>query len=273
MKRWIICLMVLCMMALTACGASQSGQNNEAQNPNTSNTGNDIVQDSGTGDGDQTDTTGGNDVTDSTAGDSADDTDSATVLGQPITEDVWKTTVAGEFSNYSYKMVVGDTTTQYYFDGDQFYREVYVNGEMTEKCGEFMVEGKLRSCEYDLETGKWATSNTGYDSKYPLGGFPYAFSELTYDETAGIYRMPIPGAEQYLTAEELAEGKGDVQFAFKDGYCVYMHFLNDVVDGELVYWTVNFFDYNETEVVAPEEVEIRSSINSSSSSDHNPDHP
>lgn len=272
MKKWIVCLMVLCMVVLAGCGAPQSGENNETQNPNTSNSGNDVSQDGVTGGDGQTGTTDGSGNVDSTGGDSAGDGDSEVMLGQPITEDVWKAAVAGEFSNYSYKMVVGDTARHYYFDGDQFYREVYANGELTEKCGEFMVEGALRSCEYDLQTGKWATSNTGYDNKYPLGGFPYAFSDLKYDETTGVYRMSVPGAEQYLTAQELAEGKGDMQLAFKDGYCVYMHFPNDIVDGKLVYWTVNFFDYNATEVVAPKEVEIRSDKIVTNNSDHQ-DHP
>ena len=270
MKKWIVCLLVLCAVALTACdGGTQSGQNEATQNSGISGVGNEVS----TGDGNQDDAVGGNDAVDATAGDTADDPEDTTVLlGQPITEDVWNTAIAGNFSNYSYKMVVGDTTTRYYFDGDQFYREVYENGKLTEKCGEFMVEGQLRSCEYDLQTEKWATSNTGYANKYPLGGFPYAFSDLTYDEADGVYRMAMPGAEQYLSAEDLAEGKGDMQFAFKDGYCVYMHVLNEIKDGKPVYWTVTFFDYNKTEVVAPDEVDIKSSINSgvSNSADFRP---
>ena len=280
MKKYIAIILALCLClgVLAGCGEPTEGTN-PGGNQGGSQSGN-----SGTQSGNQGTQPGGEGGTQSTqpggeTGTQAtkpgfDDPENVPVKvkGEQITEAVWNETVAGQFTNYSYIMNVGKTSqTRFTIAGDQWCREKYEKGTLTEKCGEFVIDGKLTACEYDLTAKKWATTNNGYDNKYPLAGFPFTFSDLKFDEKTGIYSMTMPGLDQYLTPDQIAEGLGDLQLAFLDGKCVYMYFLNQVVDGELIFWTVDFSDYGTTVVTAPDAVEQRPT-NNPNSSQHDPQH-
>jgi len=276
MKKWTVAIMALCLCIglLAGCGEPAEGTNPNGDQGAQSGT-------NGTQSGDQGGQTG-NQATqpgEQTGDQSTKPNDFEDIMdmpvkvkGEAITEAVWKEAVAGQFPNYSYVMKVGKTAeTRFFCAGEEWSREKYEDGKLTEKCGEFVIGGKLTTCEYDLEKEKWATTNNGYDTKYPLGGFPFAFSDLSFDEKTGIYSMKTPGIDAYLKPEQLEAGMGDMQFAFMDGKCVYMYFPNQVVDGELIYWTVEFSDYGTTVVTAPTEVEQRPS-NNPNSSQHDPQH-
>ena len=269
MKKWIATLLTLCLLAgiLTGCGESGQDINDGGQTGSNNQSGsqtNDNAQP-----GDNTGTTDSESNED--AGEKEDATSGAASdkRGEQITEAIWKEVVAGSYANYSYTKTTDHGVQEFYIAGEQWHRITREGDKLVEECGAFMIDGKLTTCEFDLENQKWVTTNNGYHTKFPLADFPFAFADLRYNEQAGTYSLTMPGLDQYLTQDQIANGEGDLILTFRDGKCIRMYFPNEVKDGKMIYWNVEFFDYDKTVIQSPQQVEQGSNgiINSAPSTD------
>lgn len=273
MKKWIAILLTLCLLAgaLAGCGESDQDINNGNQTGNNSQSGGQTNENEKPGD--NTGTTGSDSDADTKETEDPTDGAASDTRGEQITEAVWKEVVAGNYANYSYTKTTDYGVQEFYIAGEQWHRITREGDKLVEECGGFLIDGELTTCEFDLENQKWVTTNNGYHTKFPLADFPYGFADLRFNEQDGTYSLTMPGLDQYLTQDQIANGEGDLILTFRDGKCVRMYFPNEVKNGKMIYWKVDFFDYDKTSIQPPEKVEQGSNgIVSVAPDDHNPEH-
>jgi hypothetical protein len=181
-----------------------------------------------------------------------DETKADSIKGERITEEQWNTVLKGEYTNYTYTYVDGTvggsvgTKMNVKLAGDTYERNVYSKGVLSSRTGRFLIDGALNYFEYDISTGAWIVlNNYSFTHNYPLKGFPIAFSDLVYNEATGAYRvegMSMGG-----------DAKVNMEFRFKDGYCVYVR-MEQCADGSntanLAYQMFVFAKYGETSVTS-----------------------
>lgn len=268
-KTALLLLMCICFSAFASCDdiGSPSGKDTEGSS------GNNITETSGNENETETEananedigenTTGennGNDTETSSEGNAENTTDAnsnnAEAKGDVISEEIWAAAIAGEFTNYSYIQTYSSaensvTVIHFYRNGDEWIKTTENNG-VTEKLRGFLIDGKIEYCYFDYEQNKWAYKNNySYSFNYPLTGMPYSLSEFDFDEESGTYSYAIPGTEDQFTDEQITQGLNRLCLRFKDGYCVYMQMPYSIENETVHLLTVEFSNYNTTELDIP----------------------